>query len=164
LKGVQFLHSHNWIHRYLRPSKIGIRRNQAVILDMKGAILASEVASEEPPARVLARPLRYAAPERGTRDYDFVVDVWSMGVILYKLTYGYHPWKWTSPIMPGEDSNRIEFLSKYAEAMEHIRSTENSWKGQSNAPFTVRPKPRSVLMVDHSSWRSSETNAETSVG
>jgi serine/threonine protein kinase len=140
LKGIRFLHYHGWIHRYLRPSKIGIRRNRAVILDMKGAILASSVASEEPPTRVFARPLRYAAPERETKEYDFAVDVWSMGVILYKLIFGYHPWKWTSPIISGEDHNRVEFLSRYSRAMEHMGTTEEPWKRQGNAPHIVRAK------------------------
>lgn len=35
----------------------------------------------------------YLAPEREIQSFDYLVVIWSIGVVLLELAYGYHPWK-----------------------------------------------------------------------
>uniref|UniRef100_A0A914DYM2 mitogen-activated protein kinase kinase n=1 Tax=Acrobeloides nanus TaxID=290746 RepID=A0A914DYM2_9BILA len=37
--------------------------------------------------------LRYCAPERFSRDYEYKVDVWSLGITLVEIALGYHPFE-----------------------------------------------------------------------
>jgi serine/threonine protein kinase len=60
----------------------------------------------------------YLAPEREIQNYDYLVDVWSMGVVLYEITYEYHPWKFDlNPLSPGNENMRPTFHSKYSDAL-----------------------------------------------
>ena len=39
--------------------------------------------------------ISYLAPELELEDYDHSIDIWSIGIILFKLIYNYHPWKFS---------------------------------------------------------------------
>jgi serine/threonine protein kinase len=96
LLGVQFLHSHYWIHTDLKPENIGIvfkdTERHVVLLDIGDAIKTS------PGKLVAASPgfggtVNYIAPERELQPYNELVDIWPMGVIGYELLYERHPWR-----------------------------------------------------------------------
>jgi len=91
LMGVEFLHSHRWLHGDLKPANIGIIGSRAILLDIDSAIQLG-------PGEVLkATPGRggtvgYLAPEREMQSYGLEADVWSMGIIGFQLACGHHPW------------------------------------------------------------------------
>ena len=37
----------------------------------------------------------YLAPELELENYNHSIDIWSMGIILFELTYNYYPWKFS---------------------------------------------------------------------
>jgi serine/threonine protein kinase len=62
----------------------------------------------------------YLAPESELEDYGCSINIWAMGVILFELTYGYHPWKFpVNPWRSGEDNKslRSEFQKRYQDAI-----------------------------------------------
>ncbi|KAM5429699.1 putative non-specific serine/threonine protein kinase [Microsporum canis] len=129
LLGLNFLHTHNWIHGDLKPGNIGILNNgtRAILLDFGEAVRL------EPGERLPTRPGRggtvnYLAPERELQDYDRLIDVWSMGVIGFEILHGHHPWKLA--LNPWRSGSRFEtlrpiFNEAYRKAIYKIESHTN---------------------------------------
>jgi serine/threonine protein kinase len=127
LLGLDFLHSHGWLHGDIKPANIGIDGRRAVLLDIGGAVKLG------PGEKVAPTPGRggtvwYLAPERELQPYDKLVDVWAMGVIGYELTFGHHPWKSQyNPWKPGKyEKLRPGFHDSYIEAMERLVESQQS--------------------------------------
>jgi hypothetical protein len=121
LRGVRFLHSQGWAHRDLKPQNIGWRDSRAVILDMGGAVrlLPNQYVRSEPGTK---GTIPYLAPELEMGNYDRRIDTWSMGVILFELVYGHHPWKFfQNPWRPGHEHLRNIFHREYNKSIEKIR-------------------------------------------
>jgi serine/threonine protein kinase len=121
LEGVNFLHTRNWLHGDLKPRNIGFHGSRAIILDMGGAVKL------RPGERVPSKPgtkgtIDYLAPEYEMKDYDHQVDTWSMGVILYELIYGHHPWRFfKNPWRPGHEPLRHSFHIQYGKCIDKLR-------------------------------------------
>eukprot|EP00960_Hanusia_phi_P025805 745894-Hanusia_phi.AAC.2 len=93
--GVANLHYRGIIHYDLKPSNVMISSedNRIVIIDV-GMQKNDPRRPETSKARDLLRNPLYMSPEqvRGvTLDIDSRTDVWSLGVIFYKMLSGYHP-------------------------------------------------------------------------
>jgi serine/threonine protein kinase len=94
-------HARGWIHRDLKPDNVFVCEGDAVKLFDFG--LAAD--AEDPRARRLTDhglavgTLRYMAPEqlRG-RETDERTDVYALGVVLYEMLTGEHPWPSTNPL------------------------------------------------------------------
>jgi serine/threonine protein kinase len=124
LKGIDFLHSNRWLHGDLKPNKIGIRGTRAVLLNMESSIHIPPN-SLVSPAPGYGGTTWYLAPERDIQSFDYLVDIWSIGVVLFELAYGYHPWKFdVNPWRPGNENLRPEFHTKYGEAMSKIHGSK----------------------------------------
>ena len=109
LFAVKVLHDQGWLHCDLKPTNIGIIGTplRSVLLDTgTSAYLKSGAALQPGPGCGGTRG--YLAPERELEKYDHSIDIWAMGVILYELTYGNHPWKFT--INPWRDEKENEEL------------------------------------------------------
>lgn len=130
--GVNFLHSHNWIHGDLKPGNIGILYDRgslhALLLDFGGAV-------NLPPGLLWpATPggggtVGYLAPEREMQAYDMAVDVWAMGVVGFELMHGYHPWRFAlNPWRPGAryEALRPNFNEAYDKAVHKLRQHAGS--------------------------------------
>ncbi|KAI0098545.1 kinase-like domain-containing protein [Nemania sp. FL0031] len=94
LEGVKVMHDAGWLHRDLKPGNIGILDHppRAVLLDLGSSkqIPANGWLPSQPGT---AGTINYLAPEFEFKEtYGRSIDIWSMGVILYELTYGDHPW------------------------------------------------------------------------
>lgn len=145
LKGLHFLHSHGWLHGDIKPANIGIIGARAVLLDIGTAIQLRPHALV-PPTPGGGGTIWYLAPEREMQHYNYLVDVWSMGVIGYELTYGYHPWKLSkNPWRPGKEheSLRPVFHAKYREASHRldrdkaITGSQNHQQNKCKCPITL---------------------------
>lgn len=79
------MHSHNWIHRDIKPHNIFYRRNEStlevVLGDFEFAVQNEDVGLEQPGT------LAYMAPEMISflAEYSFEVDIWSAGVIFAEM-------------------------------------------------------------------------------
>jgi eukaryotic-like serine/threonine-protein kinase len=93
-RGIEHAHSRGVVHRDLKPANILIRAEDdgAVVLDFGIARAAGEVALTV--GLQMPGTLAYEAPEQldsGRRRRDELIDVWAMGVILYRILTGQHP-------------------------------------------------------------------------
>lgn len=109
LEGVKVMHEKRWVHRDLKPANIGLVGNPP-----RSVLLDNGTAAYIQPGRML-RPkpgeigtVGFLAPELELDDYDHGVDIWAMGVILYYLTYGHHPWNYA--LNPWRDVKECETL------------------------------------------------------
>ncbi len=93
-EALAYAHSHNIVHCDLKPSNILFdTQDQARITDFGLAINDEQVASDESP---VAGTLEYMAPEQipGATPYvDGRTDVWSLGVVLYRMLTGRMPFR-----------------------------------------------------------------------
>jgi serine/threonine-protein kinase ULK/ATG1 len=92
INGLRFLHLHNFIHRDLKPRNILLTNNKKIlkIADFGFAKIVKEQLLKE---KMCGSPL-YMAPEIMNNDiYNNQSDLWSVGLILYEMLYGTHPYE-----------------------------------------------------------------------
>ena len=85
--GIHFLHSKNIIHRDIKQENILIGHDGYIRLSDFGL---SVVCSN--PRKTICGTAHFFAPEIVTEEtYDYGVDVWALGVVVYELLYNQHP-------------------------------------------------------------------------
>ncbi|KAI0965883.1 kinase-like domain-containing protein [Xylaria arbuscula] len=108
LLGVKVMHDKRWVHRDLKPANIGLLDwTRSVLLDV-GTSRHVSADGSLPPSPGTVGTIGYLAPELELEAYDLSIDIWSMGIILYQLTYNCHPWKLSTN--PWRDSKANEAL------------------------------------------------------
>lgn len=89
-EGVKYLHENNIIHRDLKPSNILITNNVVKICDFG----LSKVYHANQTLSYNVASLWYRAPEIFLRKaYDYKMDIWSLGCILYEMMIREVPFK-----------------------------------------------------------------------
>ena len=92
LSAVQHLHEHNICHRDLKPENFLFKNNkenaEIKIIDFG---LSKKFSNLETDMTTIVGTPFYVAPEVLSGNYDTQCDVWSWGVILYVLLWGYPP-------------------------------------------------------------------------
>ena len=68
---------------------------QTVLLDNGGSWQFDNI-SLRPPSPGFGGTISYLAPEREIQGHGSEVGIWSMGIVLFELMNGYHPWKFSS--------------------------------------------------------------------
>ena len=90
VNAVYFLHQNNIIHRDIKPENILIGDNGVLKLCDFG--WAKEITVNN--RSTFCGTIEYMAPEIvGSEKYDYGVDVWSLGILLYELLMGHSPFK-----------------------------------------------------------------------
>ena len=91
MKGVHFLHNNNILHRDIKPENILFSipgdYKSAKLIDFG---LASNVICKR---KDIVGSIHYMAPEVLDSKYYFETDTWSIGVILYTIITGKHPFE-----------------------------------------------------------------------
>ena len=90
VNAVYYLHINNIIHRDIKPENILIGSDDKIKLCDFG--WAKELTLEN--RSTFCGTIEYMAPEIvGSENYDYSVDIWSLGILLYELLYGHSPFK-----------------------------------------------------------------------
>lgn len=133
LLGVKVMHDEGWLHRDLKPTNIGVigRLSRSVLLDIGTSRHVHAGGSLRPKPGTVGT-IGYLAPELELEDYDHSIDIWAMGVILFQLTYNYHPWKFSiNPWRGGNDDKdneklRPSFHERYQDAIDKMATDNKS--------------------------------------
>lgn len=90
LGAVSFLHKNDIIHRDIKPENILLDKNFTAKLGDFGWADKFGPRFRD----TFCGTIEYMAPEIVNEDtYDFQIDVWSLGVLLYEMFHGYSPFK-----------------------------------------------------------------------
>lgn len=90
LESIEYLHSLNIMHRDLKPENIFIEENDRIkIGDLGISILNEDVIKNK---IEIKGTLNYMAPEAFKGKYFPSSDLWSIGLILYEMLKGQHPY------------------------------------------------------------------------
>lgn len=124
LLGIKVMHDGCWLHRDLKPTNIGLigKPLYSVLLDT-GTSRHIQAGGSLIPEPGTVGTIGYLAPELELENYDRSIDIWSMGIILFELTYNYHPWKFSiNPWRDGEDNEKLRpsFQKTYQNAIDKM--------------------------------------------
>ena len=90
VNAVYFLHQNNIIHRDIKPENILLGDGDLLKLCDFGWAKELTVNNRS----TFCGTMEYMAPEiMGSEKYDFGVDVWSLGILLYELIMGHSPFR-----------------------------------------------------------------------
>ena len=92
VNGLEYIHMNNIIHRDLKPENLLLTKNNIL------KIIDFGLSNYNPEDNLLSTPCGspcYASPEMvsGKKYNGFTNDVWSLGIILYAMIYGYLPFE-----------------------------------------------------------------------
>ncbi len=86
---IDYLHQHDIIHRDIKPENIMITNNDVLKLTDFGL---SKRCKKDDFCDTYCGTTDYLAPEIASeRSYNYFVDIWSLGVLLYEMLYGDAP-------------------------------------------------------------------------
>jgi serine/threonine protein kinase len=131
-KAIQYLHNYGMVHRDLKPENIVFGKdgdiNSLKIIDFG---LTVTLGYEET-VNDLMGTVTYLAPEVYTnKPYDFKVDVWSIGIILYYLLSG---------ILPFDDENLNDELIGKKIVFSHHEFAKEFFEGRSRMVINLIEK------------------------
>ena len=142
LNAVYFLHQNAIIHRDIKPENILISENNKLKLCDFG--WAKEVSVEN--RSTFCGTFEYMAPEIVySEKYDFGVDIWSLGILLYELLMGYSPFK-------GKDPKSIMVNIKFHELIfDKNKNLSDECKNLIKSLLEVNPQKRIKIrdIFDH---------------
>lgn len=93
VSGLYFMHQHGFIHRDLKPENLLIGENNELKICDFGWCVEFD-ADENRPRTTFCGTLEYMAPEMiSSKPHTHLVDVWSLGILLFELCHGKAPFR-----------------------------------------------------------------------
>jgi len=113
--GLKYLAKHNILHRDIKPRNILLTNNKKV-LKIADFGFAKQTKKEINMYQTICGSPLYMAPElMGNDEYNNQTDLWSIGMILYEMLYGFHPYescKSIRQLINMQNNNKIEIPPK----------------------------------------------------
>eukprot|EP00303_Exanthemachrysis_gayraliae_P008394 CAMPEP_0205999402 /NCGR_PEP_ID=MMETSP1464-20131121/829_1 /ASSEMBLY_ACC=CAM_ASM_001124 /TAXON_ID=119497 /ORGANISM="Exanthemachrysis gayraliae, Strain RCC1523" /LENGTH=375 /DNA_ID=CAMNT_0053372601 /DNA_START=16 /DNA_END=1143 /DNA_ORIENTATION=- len=121
-RALHYMHDHGVTHRDLKPENVLLKdSSQNPVVKVSDFGLASVIDSNHDVMKTAVGTPAYVAPEvLKAEGYGPEVDLWSLGVVLYVLISGYHPFM---------DENYVGLYSKISAGEYEYPAAE--WKGVS---------------------------------
>ena len=119
-RGLIAAHERNIIHRDIKPQNILLTSGQIAKISDFGVARILEASTDY--AGTITGTRRYMAPEQYEGNYDYRVDLYSAGLILYEMFIGKFPFrgKTQDEIQVRKQSEEIELDNKLPEEMRQI--------------------------------------------
>ncbi len=119
-RGLIAAHEQNIIHRDIKPQNILLTTDQIAKISDFGVARILEASTDY--AGTITGTRRYMAPEQYEGNYDYRVDLYSTGLILYEMFMGKFPFrgKTQDEIQVRKQSEEIDFDYKLPEDMREI--------------------------------------------
>jgi len=102
LRALAFMHSHNFMHKDLKPQNIMLVSKDSSSIKVIDFGLAELFEPDQKHSDAFGGTLLYMAPEVFKLKLEFKSDIWSAGVILYNLLTGDYPFMATWPLPKGK--------------------------------------------------------------
>lgn len=103
---VKYLHENGIVHRDIKPENIMLSKNGDLLLTDFGYSTVYMYKGRTRKLSSIVGSYSYMAPEVLKGEYNHLIDIWSMGVVLYVLYVGNVPWK--RPVL--EDDRFANYL------------------------------------------------------
>lgn len=114
--GIDFLHKNSIIHRDLKPENLLIDKNKRIKLCDFGW----SAVNDETARYTFCGTVDYMAPEMILgHAYNYSVDIWSLGVLLYEILHGEPPYK------GGNENEKMAKIRKGLPINYHSRLTSD---------------------------------------
>lgn len=132
--GLQYLKSRDIVHRDLKPQNIMLDTHHETV-KITDFNFARELLDNELAETLCGSPL-YMAPEIiANNDYTAKADLWSIGLIIYEMVYGRHPYQ--------ESKSIIDLLDKiYNKHIEYYDGVSEDCKNLLRHLLTINPGKR----------------------
>jgi serine/threonine protein kinase len=148
IKGLEYLHRQGIIHRDIKSSNILVSKEfgkyHARIIDFNFSkfIFSNEKLNET------IGTLAYCAPEL-LKDslYDKSVDLWSLGVVLFEIFHGYHPFDQDNNSELTQMVNKICYDNSQIYILENSTEIDNSWKEIIKICLSKKPEHRLNIRI-----------------
>ena len=105
IKGFRILVERSCIHRDIKPENILIKNDIYKLADF-GFACKADLYGKEKIQDICGTPIYMAPQLLRNQPYTAKCDIWSLGLMLYELIYGYAPWPMKCP------SNYLQCIKK----------------------------------------------------
>jgi len=103
IRGFEYLHSKNILHRDIKPQNILIKGGEVKICDFGFSSMIKDQLQMN--STICGTPLFMSPEVLNFQPYSFKSDIWSLGILFYLVAYGKHPFN-----NPKSIENYREFL------------------------------------------------------
>ena len=149
INAVYYLHQNNIIHRDIKPENILISEENKLKLCDFG--WAKELTLEN--RSTFCGTVEYMAPEIvGSENYDYSVDMWSLGILFYELLFGHSPFQ-------GKNTKSVMLSIKNHHDIIFDKDVSDSCKDLIQQLLNVNPQKR-LKIKDIIQHRFIEKNAK----